>query len=159
MSKKKLRRLILKAIKNRCDVARCVLSKRRNDTYFGRVKYIDSQGKEHKVTEDLSDDQVDRIFSRVKREYNWAIRQKMIIEEAAKGQRDIARCVLSKRRNGTYFYRVKYIDSKGEVYEVTVDLSDDQINRIFAWVKHEYNRVRAQRRKRLRRMISEAAEG
>lgn len=82
-----------------------------------------------------------------------------LILKAIKDRRDIARCVLSKRRNGTYFYRVKYIDSKGEVYEVTADLSDDQINRIFSWVKDEYNRVRAQRRKRLRRMISEAAEG
>lgn len=62
--------------------------------------------------------------------------------EAAIDQRDVARCVLSKRRNGTYFCRVKYIDSQGREHKVTVDLPDDQVDRIFSLVKKEYERVR-----------------
>ena len=56
------------------------------------------------------------------------------------GQRDVARRVLYQRKDGTYFYRVKYIDSKGE-HSVTVDLSDDQVNKIFSSVQDEYNRA------------------
>ena len=66
------------------------------------------------------------------------------LDSSQRTVRDVARRVLYQRKDGTYFYRVKYIDSEGEEHSATVALSDDQVNRIFSLVQDEYNQ--AQRR-------------
>ena len=73
-----------------------------------------------------------------------------ILWEAEEGQRDVARCVLYLLY-GMYFYRVKYIDSQGEEYPITICVSGNQVDRIFSRVQEEYNWAWVQKRLRRRR--------